>query len=370
MLYVARHRFEHIVRTHCNRDTRVINDLEIMDAVSHSGRIFFIGHSVDGRDKVSSRFLPQLDDRVVGLDISVKNTVLYTVNTRFQKLPNIVVIENVRGGFQPVFLTLADDLLHQFFINFLNRDLLIKIPIIPALICKFQKIDSCLLQLFDTGRNLFGSSDGDRHFISCPLAVCTERVGRMTLGCGKVRTDDQKLGTGDLARSQLVAELTDKMLRRIKVFDGRDTVGEYVFGKNTRHFFVEENVAFLLAMTFEAALDMNVAVDKTGHQCFVLAVDDLHILLFNRLIKKLHDLAAFDIDVLMLFLGTVADDDMDIIDEILALFVLFRTGEKFDQQKNNNYGSENHLNESYQRDSKHVRHINHSLLFAENSAEK
>ena len=134
------------------------------------------------------------------------------------------------------------------------------------------------------------------------------------------------------------------MLRRVKVFDGRDTVGKYALGKNTRHFFVEENVAFLLAMTFEAALYVNVAVDKTGHQCFVLAVDDLHILFFDRLIGKLHDLAVLDINVLMLFLGTVADDDMDVIDEILALFVLFRTGEKFDQQKNDNSGSENHLN--------------------------
>ena len=76
-----------------------------------------------------------------------------------------------------------------------------------------------------------------------------------------------------------------------------------------------------------------------------------------RLIGKLHDLAVLDIDVLMLCLGIVSDDDMDVIDKILALFVLFRTGEKFDQQKSNNSGSENNLNESDQRDPKYVRQI-------------
>ena len=341
-----------------------------MDAVSHSGWLFFIGHSIDSRDEMSSRSLPQLNDRIVRLNIAVKNTVLDAVDTGFEQLPNIVVIENVRGGFQSVLLAFADDLLHQLFVELLNLYLIVKIPEIAALIGKFQEIDPGFLKLPDTVGNLLGSGDGDRHFRPRPLAAGAEGVCGMTVGRGEVRTDDKQLGTGDLARSQLVAELIDKMLRRVKVFDGRDTVGKHALGKNTRHFFVEENVAFLLAMTFEAALDMNVAVDKTGHQCFVLAVDDLHILLFNRLIGKLHDLAVLDINVLMLFLGTVADDDMDVIDEILALFVLFRTGEKFDQQKNNNYGSENHLNESYQRDSKHVRHINHSLLFAENSAEK
>ena len=160
------------------------------------------------------------------------------------------------------------------------------------------------------------------------------------------------------------------MLRRVEVFDGRDTVGKHALGKYTRHFFIEKDVAFLLAMAFEAALDMDVAVDQTGHECLALAVDDLHTLLFDRLIGELRDLSVLDIDVLMLFLGTVADDDMDVIDEILALFVLFGTSEKFDQQKNQNSGSENHLNESDQRDSEYIRHIIHSLLLAEYSAEK
>ena len=71
---------------------------------------------------------------------------------------------------------------------------------------------------------------------------------------------------------------------------------------------------------------MNMAVNQTGHQRFARAVDDLNVLLLNRLLGDFRDQAVFDVNVLILLLCSVADDDMNIIDDILVLFVLFWTG--------------------------------------------
>ena len=178
----------------------------------------------------------------------------------------------------------------------------------------------------------------------------------MTVGSGEVRADDQQLGAFDFARTELLAQLVDEVLRRVKILDRRDTVGENALLEDLRHLFVEERVAFLLVAAVEAALNMNVAVDKSRHQGFACAVDNLHVFLFNRDIRDFLDLTALDIDVLMRSLVAVADDDMNVLDDILALFVFLRTFEKLDCQKDNDRGSENHLNKSDKRNTKYTGH--------------
>ena len=76
---------------------------------------------------------------------------------------------------------------------------------------------------------------------------------------------------------------------------------------------------------------MNMAVNQTGHQCFARAVNHLHVFLLDGLRGDFRDQAVFDIDVLMLLLCSVTDDDVNVIDDILVLFVLFGTGQEFDQ---------------------------------------
>jgi predicted translin family RNA/ssDNA-binding protein len=70
--------------------------------------------------------------------------------------------------------------------------------------------------------------------------------------------------------------------------------------------------------------DMSEANYDTGYQGSQEAKED-------GLRGDFRDQAVFDIDVLMLLLCSVTDDDVNVIDDILVLFVLFGTGQEFDQ---------------------------------------
>ena len=284
VLDVAAHGLEHIVRAHGDRDARVIEHLEVVYAVPHAGGLLLIGHGVDGRNKTRARFLPEPDNIVARLNVPVDDPVLDSVDAGLKQLFDVVVVKNVRRRVQTVFFALADDLPHQRGIDFLNRQQIVEIPEISALIGEFQKIHARFFQLPDPRGDLLRRGDLERHLGSRPGVVTAERIGGMTVGRREVRPDQQQLGARDFTGGELLAKLVDEMLRRVKILDRCDPVGQDLVAEDLRKRLVEKTVALLFAAVVQAALDMDMAVDQAGHQRFTLALDDLHVFPADRLI--------------------------------------------------------------------------------------
>ena len=166
---------------------------------SYSTLRLFVGHGVDGRNEPGSRLFPKRNDRIVRLDIPVKNTVFDTVDPGLKQFLHVIVIESMGRCEKTVFLALADDLLHQRLIDFPDRLLLVEIPVVSALIGEFQKVNARLLQLPDPCAYLLGGGYLNGHLRPCPGAVGTKGAGGVPAGSCKVRADKQQLRPGYLA---------------------------------------------------------------------------------------------------------------------------------------------------------------------------
>ena len=138
----------------------------------------------------------------------------------------------------------------------------------------------------------------------------------MAAGGGEIRADDQQLGSRDLAGSQLIAQLVDEMLRRVQVLDGGDAEGKHALAEDLRDLLAQENIAFLLVMAAESPLDMEVRVDEPRHEGVPAPVDGGRSGIVDRLAADLLDDSILYQDVLMEQLAAVADDDMDVFDQI------------------------------------------------------
>ena len=149
----------------------VVQHFEIVQAVGQAGRILFVGHGVDGGNEPGSRLLPEGDDRIVRLQVSVKDPVLDAIDPGFKQFLHVIVIENMGRCGKTVFPALADDLLHQRLIDFPDRLLLVEIPVVSALIGEFQKVNARLLQLPDPCAYLLGGGYLNGHLRPCPWTV-------------------------------------------------------------------------------------------------------------------------------------------------------------------------------------------------------
>ena len=156
---------------------------------------------------------------------------LDAVDPRFQQLLYVIIIENVSCRLQAVFPALADDLPHQLPVDLSNVSLFIEIPVVAALVGKFQEIDAGLFQLPDPFAHLRRRGNLNGHFLLRPGAVRSQCAGRMPARRCKVRSDDQQLRPGDPAGSQLIAQFVNEMLRRVQILDGGNAIGQHAFAE-------------------------------------------------------------------------------------------------------------------------------------------
>ena len=155
----------------------------------------------------------------------------------------------------------------------------------------------------------------------------------MPAGSREVGTDDQQFGACELSRFQLIAQLVDKMLRRIQILDRCDAVGQHSLAEYLRDLLPKETVALFLVMAAESTLYMNMRVNQSGHKGKTGPVDHGRGDVLDRFAADRPDRAVFYEDVLVKQLAAVAYDDMDVPDQIPVRLLFPGTAQKFDQGK-------------------------------------
>ncbi len=141
------------------------------------------------------------------------------------------------------------------------------------------------------------------------------------------------------------------MLRSIQVLDRRYAVGQNAFTEYLRYPVAQKYIALRFTVAAETALDMNVSVDQPGHKRISAAVNNGHSRVFNGSTADFLNDLIFYKNILMKQFVAVADNDMDIPDQISRSLFLLRAEQVFDQNKQHEDCSEQHLDPSDQRNS-------------------